>query len=289
MKAIGIAGTGRLAQAIGRLLMGRGMPIVVIAGRERTRTEKAAQFIGGGARPAAMTELPSLARHVIISVPDDALPEIARELASSGNRLEIALHTSGARGPEVLAPLEAVGTPCGAIHPLQTIAAPDQGVADLPGSYFGITAAGRALEWALELCTAIGGHPLVIPAELRPLYHAAAVIASNYIVTMIDAAVAVMQESGVPRDQALNALAPLIRASVNNSLASGTIQALTGPIERGDRQTIAAHLGALRGVPETMRNLYVSAGLHTVEIARRKNPATDWRAIESLLRGEQEP
>ncbi len=119
-------------------------------------------------------------------------------------------------------------------------------------------------------------------------------MASNYLVAMIDAAVILFKAAGVPAEQALPALAPLIRASVANTLAAGPVQALTGPIERGDEQTVAGHLRALRGAPETVRSLYTSAGLHTVELARRKSPATDRRTIdlktiESLLRKEQEP
>ena len=154
----------------------------------------------------------------------------------------------------------------------------------MPGSYFGITASGEALEWALEICGALEGHPLVIPPERRPLYHAAAVMASNYIVAMIDAAAMLMEQAGVPADQALLALAPLIEASVRNSLNSGPVQALTGPIERGDEQTVALHLSALVDAPESVRHLYRSAGLHAANIARRKSPGADRDKIETLLR-----
>jgi predicted short-subunit dehydrogenase-like oxidoreductase (DUF2520 family) len=231
-----------------------------------------------------------MASRILIAVPDDALPAVARELASAPERIEAALHTCGSRGPEALIFLEERGTSCGTFHPLQTIATPEQGVADLPGSYFGITTASDAArEWALEVCDLLGGHALDIPAASRPLYHAAAVMASNYIVTMIDAAAMLFEQAGVDGTEALAALAPLIRASVSNALTAGPVQALTGPIERGDEQTVAAHLRALRVAPESLRDLYCSAGLHAVEIARRKSPNTDRRTIESLLRKEQEP
>ena len=101
---------------------------------------------------------------------------------------------------------------------------------------------------------------------------------------MIDAATITMGLAGVAEEQALKALGALIRASVENSLAMGPVQALTGPIERGDAQTVAGHLRALDSAPESVRQLYRQAGLHALDVARRKAPGTDRAKIESLLR-----
>ncbi len=290
---IGIVGPGRLGQALGKLLCDLGQPVVAIAGRDLSRTATAARFIGssrgGNVQAVACRELPGLASRILIAVPDDALASVARDLASAPDPVTAALHTCGSRGPEALVFLEERGTSCGTFHPLQTVATPEQGVADLPGSFFGITASGSALDWALEICGLLKGHPLTVAAERRPLYHAAAVMASNYMVAMIDAAATLFQEAGMSAEEALSALAPLIRASVANTLGAGPVQALTGPIERGDEQTVAAHLRALHQAPKSVRDLYCSAGLHAVELARRKNPGSDRRTIESLLKQEQEP
>jgi predicted short-subunit dehydrogenase-like oxidoreductase (DUF2520 family) len=288
MEHIGIAGAGRLGQALGRLLHDRGQPVAAIAGRDPGRTSAAAAFINKDVRPVSYSELPRHAARVLICVPDDALEEVAGVLAAAPQTVSAALHTSGSRGPEALSPLESRGTACATLHPLQTIATPAQGVADLPGSSFGITGSGPAAEWALDIVRLLNGRPLAIPAEGRPLYHAAAVMASNYIVAMIDAAVVLMGLAGVAAEPALQALGPLVRASVENSLRLGPASALTGPIERGDAATVAAHLRALDpsldNVPESVQQLYRHAGLHTIEIARRKTPATARGKIESLLR-----
>lgn len=285
---IGIAGTGRLAQALGRSLHQRGLPITAIAGRDLRRTSEAAAFIGKGVQNSAVqsVSLPDLAEaasHVMVAVPDDALPSVVQTLAPSPSPVRVVLHTCGSRGPEALKELADRGASCGVLHPLQTISTREQGAADLPGSYFGITASGEALEWATDICRLLEGHPLIITPERRPLYHAAAVMASNYIVAMIDAAAMLLGQAGVASDQALPALAPLIEASVRNALTAGPIQALTGPIERGDEQTIASHLLALGDAPESVRHLYRSAGLHASQIARRKSPGVDRRKIEALL------
>lgn len=294
--SIGIVGPGRLGQALGRLLFSLGQPVVAIAGRDSpasfSSTQAAARFIGSGVQAVATRELPGLTSHILVAVPDHALGAVAAELASAPEPITAALHTSGSRGPEALAPLQQRETSCGTLHPLQTISNPEQGAADLRGSYFGITAEGQALDWAREICASAGAHALMIAAESRPLYHAAAVMASNYMVAMIDAAVTLFAQTGGSEEEARTALAPLIRAAVANSLASSPAEALTGPIERGDAQTIAAHLralGAAEGVPQSVRDLYCSAGLHTVALARRKSPEIDREIIEWLLRGEQEP
>ncbi len=292
MQRIGIAGSGRLGQALGRLLHDRGQSVVAIAGRDPARTATAAAFIYKDVRPVSYSDLPSHAARVLICVPDDALDEVARTLAAASQPITIALHTCGSRGPEALAALADRGAACATLHPLQTITTPAQGIADLPGSSFGITGAAsggipdstEAAAWAFDIVRLLDGHALTIPAESRPLYHAAAVMASNYIVAMIDAAVVLMGLASVASDPALQALGPLVRASVENSLRLGPASALTGPIERGDARTVAAHLRALDNAPESVRQLYRQAGLHAIEIARRKNPAIDRGKIESLLR-----
>lgn len=295
---IGIVGPGRMGQALGRLLHRRGEPVIAISGRDFaknavSRTSSAAHFIGSNVQAVQIAEIPALCSHILITVPDDALPSVAQTLADSRPAPLAVLHTSGARGPEALEPLQKLGTSCGAFHPLQTIANPEQGVADLPGSYFGITAGSHSLEWALEICRLLDGHVLKISAELRPLYHAAAVMASNYIMATVDAAVILFERCGVSRRDALDALAPMIRSSVANTLASGPERALTGPIERGDAQTIASHLEALCNpsgtVPESVRELYRYVGLHVAALARRKSPGVHRERIEELLRGEQQP
>ena len=285
-KFIGIAGAGRIGCALGRLLRERGQPVAAVAGRDSDRTAAAAAFIGG-VEPVSYAQLPRHAARLIVAVPDDALEPVAALLAESAAPGGLALHTCGLRGPEALAALEARGVSCAALHPLQTVATPEQGLSALAGAVFGLTGSGPAAEWALEIVRLLEGRALEIPAGKRPLYHAAAVMAGNYAAALIDAAVILMGEAGVDREQALEALGPLIRTSVENALALGPLAALTGPIERGDINTVRAHLQALADAPETVRGLYRSAGLHTIEMSRRKTPGADRREMERGLREGQ--
>ena len=283
---MGIAGAGRMAQALGRLLRERGESIAAVASRTPERAAAAAAFVGGGAKAVRYAELPRHARRILIAVPDEAISEVALLLAGAETHRGAALHTSGARGPEALAPLAAAGVSCGALHPLQTVANPEEGVRALPGVAFAIDGEGEAAAWAGQIVSLLGGFPLRIPAEARPLYHAAAVLASNYVVALMAAAVILMEEAGVEKSLALRALAPLARTSVGNAAGLGPVAALTGPVARGDAATVRAHLAALARSPGPVLDMYRAAGLVTLDLARRRGlPEATARAIEELLRG----
>jgi predicted short-subunit dehydrogenase-like oxidoreductase (DUF2520 family) len=281
-----IIGTGRVAQALGRALRESGMPVAFVAGRSPGRAAEAALFIGGGPAALSYREAAERAGRVLIAVTDSAIEPVARELALAAGRIRAALHTCGNAGPELLRPLAERGASCGAIHPLQTIHDPEQGAKALRGIAFAISGDADAGRWAEEIATLLGGQVLRIARDSHPLYHAAAVMASNYITALLDAAVDVMSQAGIPSGQALQALAPLARSAVENSSKAGPVQALTGPIARGDIQTVAAHLRALSRCGEPLLTLYRAAGLHAVEVARKQGlPEAAYVSLQTLLRG----
>jgi predicted short-subunit dehydrogenase-like oxidoreductase (DUF2520 family) len=282
---ITIVGSGRLAQAFGRLLAEHGEPIVAVAGRNPKHARAAAHFIGHGVEPVDLVAPASSVARVLIAVSDSAVQEVARHLAHTGMQGGSALHTCGAMGPEALAPLAQAGVSCGTLHPLQTFATPEQGLSLLPGTTFAIDGDAPALAWAERIAHLLGGHTLRIPPDRRTLYHAAAVMASNYVVALVDAAAMLMCAAGVDQEKALRAIGPLAEASVANARGLGPAKALTGPIQRGDLVTVIGHVRALAAAPASVRELYCAAGLHALDIAvRRGLPKDRARLIEKLLR-----
>ena len=279
---------GRVAQTLGRLLSENGRPVAAIAGRNPERTALAALFIGGRTTPVTIEELPALSSHVLIAVSDRGVEPVAEILAKSGFRCGVALHTCGAKGPQALAVLENQGISCGALHPIQSFASAEQGVASVVGSSFGIDGNPEALRWASSIVALMGGRSLRISPQHRGLYHAAAVMASSYIAALIYAAVAILAAAGVERSTALMALAPLVRTSGESSLDLGPVEALTGPIERGDNATVLAHLEDLRSLPDPVRRLYCSAGELVVQMASLRG-LQDAKAaeIQEMLRTVQ--
>ncbi len=287
-RAIGIAGTGRVARALGRLLAEAGEPVAAVAGRNAEHASEAASFIGAGARAVRFENLPASADRILIAVSDAAIPDVALALARAGIRSGTALHTCGARGPEALAPLQAAGVACGVLHPLQTIATPEQGLAALRGCRFGVTGDPPAVAWAEAICNLLGSYPLRLAPDSLPVYHAAAVMASNAVTAVIDAAVLLIEQAGVERHDALQALTPLAEAAVHNALTLGPEAALTGPVRRGDLETIRRHLDALSEAPPAVRNLYRAAALALSDLAVRSGlDPSRARAIEALLRERQ--
>ena len=168
------------------------------------------------------------------------------------------LHTSGAAGPNALAPLQAGGVACGVLHPLQTVMTPEQGVQRLVGVTFGVAGDPPAVEWAAELTRQLEGQVLEIDADrLAAYYHAGAVMASNALVGAIDAALALMAQAGIDRSRRLYAIGPLAFTSLENALTTGPSVGADGADRqrrRGDRGRAPG--GAMREMPSEVRGLY---------------------------------
>lgn len=281
--SVGIVGSGRLASTLALLLPARGVRVAAVAARSGEARTRLANRVDG-ATASAIPELAEYTSVALIAVSDDAIPHVAWQLANSDSALRVAIHTSGAAGPEALAELHARGTAIGVLHPLQTIPSPEAGITALPGSAFAYAGDIAAQTVAQNLVEALGGTPLPIAADRWQHYHAAAVMASNYQAALVEAALELMEAAGVQRHTALEALRPLIQQSTRNILASGPDAALTGPIRRGDLGTVVRHLLALRQAPAGVRELYAAAGLQTVVLAERAGlPAAEAQEIAKAL------
>ena len=282
--SIGIAGAGAVAQALGRRLREAGAPVTVVGARDRTRAGRAAAFSGDAVAAVPLADLATHANRILVAVSDDAIPHVASTLAGAGLARGLVLHTSGAAGLAALAPLRARGVACGVLHPLQTVPTPERGAHDLEGAAFGVAGDPDAVAWAAELAGLAGGWALPVAEQGLAAYHAAAVLASNASAALIDAAVALMATAGIGRDDALRALGPLGRASMENALRDGPEAALTGPVARGDLATVRTHLAALAPAPASVASLYRAATRQLVELARRRGlDAGRADALDALL------
>jgi predicted short-subunit dehydrogenase-like oxidoreductase (DUF2520 family) len=278
--AIGIAGTGRMARALGRVLFTRGVPIAAVGGRDPENAADAAEFIGC-TKGVKLHNLPSFCSQILISVSDDAIPAVVDQLVFGGLSSGLALHTCGAHGPGVLAPLRARGNEVGVFHPLVGVPQAERGVIAMPGATFACAGDPAALEWALEMVEILEGQRLAVDPERWHLYHAAAAIAGNYQCTLADVALELLEHAGVPRESALPAFANFLRATTESILAIGPVKALPGPISRGDAGTIRSHVMALQAAGSPATNaLYAAAGLRTIEVARKKGTLSESAAEE---------
>jgi predicted short-subunit dehydrogenase-like oxidoreductase (DUF2520 family) len=237
-----------------------------------------------GAEYRALPSLPPASTHIVIlAVPDAALPEVAHDLMMMGPAPAgcAALHMSGALSTDVLTPLHAAGYAIGSLHPLMAVADPWLAGHRLTGAAFALGGEPAAIAAGRRIVSALEGLPLVVAAAVRPLYHAAAVLASNSLVALIAAAARLLAEAGVREEDALPALLPLVRGTLDNVEQLGVPAALTGPIARGDSDTVRLHLARLSAGD---RALYSAIGMELLRLAREAG-LDGQRAdeIESLL------
>ncbi|HEX6938375.1 MAG TPA: Rossmann-like and DUF2520 domain-containing protein [Longimicrobiales bacterium] len=265
-----IIGPGRMGLALGTALVAcDGVGRLTYYGREvepppHPLFQKRA---GGVEYRIGPQPLPEDTTIVVLAVPDDRLGEVAQGLAAAGAAPAgcVAFHLAGALTTEVLAPLHAVGYAVGSLHPLQSVADPWSGGDRLVGAAFALAGDAEALAAGRRLVDALRGRALVVPPALRPLYHAAAVFASNYVVALVAVAARLLREAGVAESDALPAVLPLVRGTLDNLEQLGISAALTGPIARGDVDTVRRHLARLS---PGERPLYSALGLEALGLAR---------------------
>ena len=262
-----IVGPGRAGLSLGYALwQSGGVETITFCGR-RPDPPPHPLFIDGVARYVfGLERPPEGTTAVFLSVPDFFLTEVSLALAAHGNAPTgcVAFHHSGALGTDPLAPLLAQGYGIGTLHPLQTLADPVLGARQLLGIHFAVSGDPEAMAAARRILHHLGGSLLTVPVSRRPLYHAAAVFASNYLAGLIAAGARLMTQAGVPEGDALQAILPLARGSLENLERMGPVHALTGPISRGDLETVRLHL---RTLDPRERSLYAALGLEILQLA----------------------
>jgi predicted short-subunit dehydrogenase-like oxidoreductase (DUF2520 family) len=262
-----IIGAGRTGLAMGlRLHRDGAVDRLTVTGRRPSAPDHPLFGEPGVAYRPAMDGVPEGIGGIVIAVPDGAIGEVADRLASLHPSPELpVLHTSGSRSMDVLAPLSARGHAVGSAHPLAAISDPVDGADRLSGVSWGVEGDGAALDLAERIVAACGGRVLRIAPGGKPAYHAAAVFASNYAVALLSVAEGLMEQAGVHARDARPALTALAAGAVENVAARGPVAALTGPILRGDVETVALHLERLSAAE---RPLYCLLGREALRLAR---------------------
>jgi predicted short-subunit dehydrogenase-like oxidoreductase (DUF2520 family) len=257
--SLAIIGAGRVGRALGRRLRERGWKIGAVVSLSDASARKAVHFIGAGRAYAAISTAVPASRVILIAVPDDAISTVAGVLALFGGgdlRGKIVLHTSGVHGSEVLNALKSSGAAVGSIHPLQSFSGVS--VPPLEGRLFAIEGDARAVRVARQMVRTLGGSPVRIASEKKPLYHAAAALAAGHVLAVEEAAAQLLISVGMKRREAVRALLPLTRQVLENYETLGPRAAWTGPLARGDFKVVLAHLEALRESPSEFARAYDS-------------------------------
>ncbi|WP_370288571.1 Rossmann-like and DUF2520 domain-containing protein [Nocardioides sp.] len=260
---VGVVGAGRVGAVLAAALRRAGHDVVAAAGESDASRRRAADLLPGVplAKPSDVARAVDL---LLLTVPDDMLPNVVQVLADSGalHAGQVVVHTSGRHGLAVLAPAAAVGARVVALHPAMTFTGTAVDLTRLGGCVMGLTAGDAERALAEGLVADLGGRPTWVPEEMRTLYHAGLAHGANHLVTLVSEAMGLLAAAGV--DDPSGTLRPLLDAALANALEHGD-SALTGPIVRGDVQTVAAHLGDISAnAPDTVPS-YVAMAWATLD------------------------
>jgi predicted short-subunit dehydrogenase-like oxidoreductase (DUF2520 family) len=282
--AIGFIGAGTTGTAVAVRLAQHGYQVIAVSSRSLTSAEKLAGRISGCKVYNGAQEVADISKLVFITTPDDTISRVATEI--KWHKGQSVAHCSGAHSVDILEPAKRLGANTGCFHPLQTFASADQAIDNIPGSTFAIEAEEPLSSLLKKMATDLEGNWVILKAGDKVLYHAAAVFACNYLVTLVKLATDLWQTFEVPPEQAIKALMPLLRGTLSNIENVGLPNCLTGPIARGDLGTISRHLESLSKEAPSLLGIYKELGQQTVPIALDKGKIDSKRAgeLKALLR-----
>jgi predicted short-subunit dehydrogenase-like oxidoreductase (DUF2520 family) len=271
-KRIGFVGAGRTATALSLAMRDAGCSVTAVASRSPESARRLADRLPGCEALPSPESVTANCDVVFLTVPDDAVASVAEALPWRAD--QAAVHCSGALSLAVLDAARDGGASVGGLHPLQTFVGNDVGAGGLAGTTFAVQGDGKLREWLEGVVENLGGSTVNIGEHDRPLYHAAAVMSCGYLATMLDAACDLWGSMGFSREEALRALLPLARGTLNNVETQGTRGGATGPIVRGDVETVRLHLETLAQQAPHVLPLYCQTGLAMVSMASLSQDTT---------------
>ena len=280
----GFIGAGTTGTALAVRLSQKRWPVTAVHNRTLSSAQKLARLVPDCRVYHTAQEVADNCDLIFITTPDDAVATVCRDITWHPGQSVV--HCSGAHSVDILDHAGQQGAAVGSFHPLQTFADVDQATQNLPGSTFALEAEEPLLSTLKQLTILLNGSSVRLKPGDKVLYHAAAVIACNYMVTQMKLALDLWRDFGVSPRDATRALLPLLQGTVNNIRTVGLPGCLTGPVARGDVDTLQRHLNALQARDHSLLTVYRELGLQTVPIALAKGKIGDDKAQEmkALLR-----
>jgi predicted short-subunit dehydrogenase-like oxidoreductase (DUF2520 family) len=265
-----IIGCGRLGINLAVFLSRQGFVPRAFSSRSLKSADQAVEFAGRGRSYENPVEAVKTCNLVFITTPDTRIEPVCETIAhENGFSAEsMVFHLSGALSSCILAPAKSRGAGTGSIHPLQAFAPYEKGQkSPFKGINMSIEGEDRAVELGKEIVNALKANFFTIPTRAKTLYHASAVVASNYLVTLEHFALELLKQADLSEESAYEILEPLIMGTLNNIKARGSINALTGPVARGDDEIVSRHLSDIDTRLPQFSRLYRVLGEYTLDIA----------------------
>lgn len=281
---IAVIGCGRLGACLAQVLAAQGEAVVAVASRSAASAKALAARLPAG-RALSPAEAAEAAELVLLTVPDDAIAPLAEALPWRSGQFVV--HCSGATELTALDAALRAGARVGGFHPLQIFSDPGRAAQLLAGSTVAIEAADEPLLAELQrLAGRLGMKPLQLPPGTRAAYHAGASFSASFLLSMLDESARIWAAAGISEVDALQALLPLARGTLQAAQARGLAGALAGPISRGDVGVVAVHLQALARLGGGHGDFYRALSMRQLRLARQSGRLSEatLQQLESLLR-----
>lgn len=283
---VSIIGAGRLGASLGYALSKKGYRIKALSCKSLSSAKESRRVIGAGKPLTDNIATASRGDLIFVCLPDGTIEKVSKELAKSDIdwSKKFAFHCSGLLASDILSPLKRKGAMIGSLHPIQSFPQKRPALKQFEGIYFGLEGCPEALSLGKKIVRHLGGQFIILQAKDKPLYHTACSLASNFFVVLLDMALSLFKKIGFKDEEACQILLPLVQGSLHNVKKINTGRSLTGPVIRGDRQSIEKHLESLRNLP-LYQEIYSKLAIQALEIAKRekKLSAQKIKALRNLL------
>jgi len=273
---IAIVGAGKVGSVLGKIFVQHGHTVTAVISRSVGSARAAGRFLRSPIASTALRDIPPGTAVVFIATPHDAIADVARGISRLDHldfRSLAACHTSGIYSASVLDPLREKGATVFSFHPLQTFPRSFSPVRIVPharGIFYGVDGPPSGVRMARLLARELGGNVIIIPPEKRVLYHAACVVASNHLTTVLWIVEQIFRRVRGDRAKVYEVFKPIVEATLSNIALSSTGEALSGPIARGGVETVARHFESLREFMPELLPYFVEMSLETLRIAETK-------------------
>ena len=277
---IGIIGAGKVGTTLGKYLSIHGKNVTGFYSRTHESADEAATFAETETY-SSLCKLVEKSDVIFITTPDGVIPQVWGDLLHQDISNRIICHFSGSLSSHVFSGREESGASGISMHPMYAFSDKFHSYEQFHTAYLTLEGDPEAVAVMKPMWEAIGHHVLTLKAEDKIKYHAAAAMASNEMLGLMQASLDILSECGFSEKDSMALLTPLVQGNIASMLEKGCVNALTGPVERGDAQTVRKHLQALEG--SKAGKIYQSLGSTMVELAKRRNPDRDYTPVRTLF------
>ncbi len=278
---IGIIGAGRVGTTMGKYIIAHGGKIQGFYSRTIEHAKEAAQFCNTNYFKD-LDSLIEVSDTLFITTSDGAIKNVWDCIAAKNVKGKVICHFSGSLSSDIFSNKESAGVVACSVHPIYAFSNKFTAYQNLTEALFTVEGDSEALDRMQELFAILPNRVVSIPTETKGKYHAAASVASNQLTGLLWMAIELLKETGITEKTAYEMLEPLVKNSVNSIFSNGCKEALTGPIERNDLETVKKHLAALEN-NALWNQAYQANGKLVLEVAKEKNPKCDYQKMQQLF------